>query len=825
MTENKFNIICKVKGCKIKSNIEGYIETNYSEMAQGQDDFRIKIHLDFDSKDIPSEVIVSSTIPEGFEKIDDLHIQPEEKACEFELALIYTSAQVGFFTIEGQVRHEEYGTEIAQLDASYFYLKVPEIKIQSCTTVPDVVKRGDKFDVNIVLSSSAPQKIKGTFSGKLKPSDGRSSARIYELEMQKIALKDEREVSWEVKVPRDEENIADYYAEFKFESKETTKEAAFENVLRLKRKHDLQLNLLKSETPVVSRSDSMKIKSKLRNIGIEEADIKLDLIIDGPEGNSITLSSKDIILKPEEELDTSWDWQVPEDIIEGDYQLNVAWTFKDIGEKKSMPGETIEIKPRHQLDIATITTDKDYYLSGQVVKFDVFIKDTGTRAGQYPLSIRHQVLSSEGEEIFQGSFNETVQVNGLEKRVEWEIPVDISTGALDFNISVWSEKDELASRRVKKLINVEQPILLHFDLIQSPSISKQKSYEKYLLEGENIVSEQTYFDLKIHHLNSETKLLIYKNSVIGGINWNSVNESQSRAAKDIFFSYLIVNHGLNLETLRKMKSQWHEFGYIWAAKLVNASRTLSSGPESDKIFGDKSQAKKSIQLRQLVLKNQAFNRLIKSTTSGTRDLNDWQRIMTPLISSIKYDDFKNMREILKYTDYEKYGKSLIVLVLEQIDRGIIKDNGKLAEAIRDFIKIMNNKINISQASNQDTIYKSIERWYTHLKNIRIEIESNDQIAHILEFLYSIVMLKLITRIIGNLDSVLNKNKILKKQFVNLNFEILSYHLLNIEYQQNNIRYNRFMDENLSTHELSRHFQIVEQAGSELDSMISQIMQL
>jgi hypothetical protein len=823
MSENKFNIICQVKDCKIKSKIKGFIETNYPEMAQGQDDFKIKVHIDFEEADIPSQVNLSCTSPDGFEIKAINDVKPSGTSLKLEMPVFYTHAPVGYYTVEGQIRHEEFGTELAKLDAGYFHLKVPELKFTKCSVEPDVVKRGDKFDVSIIITSSAPQKIKGTIFGKLKPTEDINAARIYDLDLQKIAVKGERLIKWTMMVPRDEENISAYSAEFKFESKETGAEARFEDVLQLKRIRDIRVLHLKSDIPVISELDTANISSGIKNIGIENANVELKLKIKFPDGNSETLPVKNVELSRESEQDVQWSWQAPKDAVYGLYQFDLNWLFPDTGEKGTVPGDTIEVKARHKIDLKSISTDKDYYLSGQSVVVNLFFNDDGTRAGKKPMVIKYCMLSSKGKKFHEGQIEKEITTEGSEVKIEWKLPKDMSSGTLNFNVSVILDNDELFVRNNTKLINVEQPISLHFESVKHSGLTKLKRYERYILDGEQVESEVDYYQLKLIQLSSKTKVTLYNNKVVGGTSWAKMARDEKKGAEDLLFSHIMLNKAINLDNIQEMRNQWNEQGSIWTTKLIKIGKRLSFTSDNDRIFAK--QSKDTPVLKDLIRKYKALNRMKSYLSGQSMNFDDWLNVIQPLIVPVQFVDYKNMKEILQYTYDEKYGKSNLDLIISYLEFGIINDTGKLASVLNDFIRTLNTAVSLLPAKPKDSISKALERWSSYLKNPRIEIEANDELASVLNVLYSVVILKLISKLVNTLDSIIKENKISKKQYVKLCFELVSYHMLNIEYNHFNIKYNRFMDEKLSKNNLAKHFESIEQIGENIEVIINQVMGL
>jgi hypothetical protein len=823
MTENKFIVTCKVTGSKIKSKIKGYIETNYPEMSQGQDDFRVKVHLEFEEGDIPKEVNVSLERPDGFEEVDAINLKPETQDLEFEILFKYVDAPVGYYTAEGLVIHEEYGTELGKIEGSYFYLKVPEMSIESCAVSPDVVRSGDKFDVKIVLKTTSPQKVKGAISGKLKPAGDTTSARVYELEMQKISVKAEREVTWELRVPRDEENIAGYNCQFKFESKEAQTEASFDDVFKLKHTRDIQVLELVPEVSVASPEDNVSFKCRLKNIGIEPTEISAKITIDGPEGEKMMLDSQRVEIEPDEETESVWKWSVPVGSKYGFYQYGVEWEFANTGEQGEMPGNVIEIKPRHHLEITSATTDKDYYLSGQKVRFNLLIIDSGTRAGMDTLDIQYKIGSRESGELHGGSFNSKVETSGTELNEEWTIPTNLESGALDFNAEIRSGEQILTERKFSNLINVEQPVSIKFNLIQSSIVTHSKEIEKYVFDGEYRVSEELYQDLRIINLSSETQMMICDSKLVGGIAWHKLKPDKRRQAEDLIFSKFLLNNAINAESLAQLRRHWNELGALWASKLRNAVLDLSSGAETGIKMSNQSAASGGPELAAKIRGTRAFKKLKGYIKRSDIDTSRWQDFIQPLLAPVNFVENKALVEMLEKVYGDKHGRSMPGIALEYLELGKIQSPGKLAEVMNDFIKKLYLKVSSDPAKNIETITKSLEGWYTYYRNVQIEIEHDQVITDLINVIYSLAALKLITRILNTFDSIIKKSRVTRMDYIRHTFYLFNFHMLNIEYQQKIIRYNEFLNEELSKEELTRQFSLIEELALEQETILGRVM--
>jgi hypothetical protein len=180
---------------------------------------------------------------------------------------------------------------------------------------------------------------------------------------------------------------------------------------------------------------------------------------------------------------------------------------------------------------------------------------------------------------------------------------------------------------------------------------------------------------------------------------------------------------------------------------------------------------------------------------------------------------------MKYTHDEKSGKAVISLIMEYLELGRINSKGKYANALNGFIQTMNTNLSLSEPKTEETISEALERLYTSIKNPRIEVEPDDKIAVLMDFLYCLVMLKMLDKIVESIDIVLRENKITKMQFLRLSFSQVSYHLLIIEYLQFKIRCNRFMDEGLTQDEITRHYSSIEELGTELETIMTNTMEL
>jgi hypothetical protein len=569
---------------------------------------------------------------------------------------------------------------------------------------------------------------------------------------------------------------------------------------------------LESDNLIGSENDAFNLSSVIKNAGIEPADIILTLKITNPEGEVIKLEPEKLKLDSEEEKKVSWFWRAPSDAVHGDYQFGVMWEFPNTGENATVPGNIFELKPRHSVELLTVTTDKDYYLSVQDVHFNLFFTDNGTRAGNQVMTINYQILSTKGKQLFKNTLEDRIGEGGSELIVKWPIPEDMDSGPLNFSISLNLGEKELINKQYPSLINVEQPILLKFDIIKPTLKTSLKGINKYVLEGEKIISEENYFDLKIIKLSSNTKMLLYHNKVVGGVAWNKMNRNKKVTAEELYFSYLMINKGVNPENLKQMRSKWNEIGAVWSAKLINIGRILKKGEIDDRIFSGRT--KELFTSSKYGKNHDIFDRLKKYLSLEPKDLNDWQEFAKPLIAPVKFIDYKKLREILKHSYDDKYGKSILGLIISYLEYGKIKDKGAVAAEMKDYIETLNSAVSSAQIKDRNSISRSLEKWYSYLKSQRIEIQVEEEISALLELIYSIVMLKLISRIIEINDTVLAAKKITKKQFVRLGFALTSYHILYIEYLQNNIRYNRYMDEELSREDLARHFDVIEQLGTD-----------
>jgi len=818
MSENKFNIICRVSGTKVKSRIKGYLETNFSEMDQGQTDFKIIVHLDFDPDDIPSEVKLECLPPRGFLEMKTETLKPKTSSGVLEMGIVYGDAPVGYYTVEGKVEHGDYNTEIAKLEGTFFSLRVPEVKIVSCTVKPKTISRGDKFEVKVKLHSPAPQKIKGTISGKLKPSDSASATRVYELEGQKIGAKDERTLTWTLMVPRDEEEIGDYFAEIKFDSRETSSIESFEDVLKLKRQRDIQVISLTAEPGVASPKDKLKINAMLQNTGLSGKVAELVLSITDPGSGTISMEPKKVTLAPGKEHEVMWPWKVPEDAALGFYQLSLQWKFKKTGEEKTVPGGTFEIKDEHLLELQSLSTDRDYYLWGHEVRISMVIGDVGTRSEKQVQTVENRIMTSKGDVLHSEKQRKKVGSEGTEFVFLWQIPEGMESSSLDVETEITYRKKRLFFRKNPRLINVEKPIILRFDIIQPSKADEAKMINKYILEGENVSSREKYHDLRIIRTSSNTSIVVHNKKILNGISWEAVDPVSRNKADELYFSYLILSKGIKLEEFREMKDYWTELGQLWAARLSVGLRELfrSGSTGGDGFFG---KPKHYFPLIMSKLDEQRMSELKSRLGSNLHELKQWRDYARKSLIKVKPNVIKKFYDDLDLPEVAPFENTAIGLTLVYLEFNQIKENTKLALLMKAFRNLLNEQVTGSGEISKNSLHRSLNNWLEYFKNPKIEIDEDDEIAWFLDLIYSIAAIKLISSTLNLIDYITTNERLTRIQFINLCFYTAAYNMLNIEYLHNNIRYDRFMEESRNKSELSRHFHNVEVLSEKMEQTI------
>ena len=485
-----------------------------------------------------------------------------------------------------------------------------------------------------------------------------------------------------------------------------------------------------------------------------------------------------------------------------------------------MPGETVEIRPMHKLELKSITTDKDFYLSGQNVRLSAFLTDSGTRSGKEPMTADYMITRSRSETLLEARKELVITPEGSELSIDWEIPSTMDSGSLDVTLEISDEHGKFLTRKSPGLINVEQPIILNFAIVRPPQADGKQAMRRYLLEGESVLYERAHHGLKLVKLSSNTSLLMYDDKVVGGTGWSRMGQYKIKAVENLYFSHIMLSRGLRVDNLQDINTEWNELGRIWSAKLVNAGAGIHTREAKKDFFSFGTRT--AFNDDEVVLKHSMIEQLKGIRLDGAT-LSQWNSKIFGPVKGLKLTGDKRLREIIKHSYSERYGRSVLDLTLEYLEKDRIADKGRMAKTMKDYLDILDRRVYPKGGKYSGSLSEILSRWYHSLKDVKIEVELDDEVARILDLLYCVVILKMIDNVTTITGSVISQNKIMKEQFIDLCFAMVNYHMLCLERLVNNIQFDRFLDEDVVQKELDVHFKAIEKIGDKLELILTGVM--
>lgn len=559
--------------CKVKEGIEklsGKIVVKPGILEYG-DDGKILLDLDF-KEDIKVEIDLECSAPAGFECQEAVKASIERQGT-IPIDIKLVDADPGRYYIWGTVEDEN--AEI-ELESTTLDVREPDLKILECSADEKIVGAGATVKIKGRLEYKSPGRIKGTLSGRVYCNDD-VQRKCYELQAKKFSFQGEKEVQWEIRIPRTEFGKGVYDAELRFVSKDRVWEERFEDVLQLKKGYDLSIAVSSSEN-FASEGENVKIFVDAVNEGLKPVNAEFDLKLSVGEKEIGESFQGRLMLEAGERKRLEFDWTVHE--MHGKVLGDLHWRMLESGEEGHLENEILKIKKAHEFSILNAIASKGFVNVGGSVAITAYVVDSGAKAGAES-ELRLLLRDSSGNAFFEGARN--ANISNVESEVVWNVNVPEGIeGNVNAELIMNYDGERVAEKRFARIFSVSKPVKIRVHTAISESRIEPELGD-YLLEWERIEFTDEHSDLKIHALNSGVYIYELRNEVVDGCNWDSENNKEFAG---LLFSSIALKTRFTTRYIESSLALWNKLGYYWVSRAVKLDSELGKVLASSKVEPD-----------------------------------------------------------------------------------------------------------------------------------------------------------------------------------------------------------------------------------------------
>jgi hypothetical protein len=796
MTDYTILLKARAWGCKIKSSIDALLNLDKSELKQGED-IKLGLNIKFNPEDLPKSIEISLEEKEshGFILNEPIKQDISEPEVTLDLLLKYKDGQTGNYNIELNFRHAEYGTELAQVLPAKFSLSTPVVQIIYCKADTDKVSAGQNINLIIGLNSPAPQKIRGIVFGRLSSHDA-LNRRNYELEPKRLSIIGEKEIVWPLEISHDETKTGRLNAIIEFKSKDSFTKQDYESIIEIRNKRSLNVNELSGSNQNLSAGDEQIITASMENIGLEVINFEIHPVItilgkvmaksnnkpkkedgevlDVGSSGRWSLPIQTMELAPDDKCELSWNWKLPENVINGKYEVKLVWKDLHTGRTSAYSRELFSVKSHHEIKILDAIISAGSVSAGEDAEFRILLSDSGTRAGE-TLEIECRVFDILNQEIFNKSENDNIEPESTECIITWPIPDNIDSGKYDLKVRILANDTELTSRKFSKFINIELPAKLEIHAMLPGITNRDREIGKYLIENEQITKTIKHKSLTIYNLNSNTQLFVHNNNLINYSIDRKTSPEQLQEFGNDLFSYLLIKEYINSDMIKSELDSWLKIGYLWSSLILSDEEFLNigkSGLEANKIKELLKQTPSNSSLERIY-------QIVYKDFLKTKDQVKLEKLFNK--SVLKDPSIKNSDEFKLFTSIIKY------LAASPKSQNI--------QEINDLNKIFRSAIKFRKAVNSKLLQKKFNHalmsWVGEIKRGRIKHKPDLKKYEIFRAGYSYLLFYLTVEIINNLRNSKHNKYLPPSKFTRLIlFEILYYYIL-MNFYNTEAKYNPY----------------------------------
>jgi hypothetical protein len=821
MADRKFKLIGRAKGCKIKSRIESEIKLNNTDVVLGEN-LECTLELKFMKDDVPTEIRITAEVPDGFKTFEEITINVLDKlkqqgvdvneltfdsesqnsdevewaeeefeteiesdgpVLEIPVRFDYEEGDTGIYSIEFNLTHDDYGTELSDAENIFVTIQPPGIKIEDCKADNPVVVKGSEVVIRTKIECESPIKFRGIMGGQVFTTDESVQHRRYELSTKRIAIIKSKEISWNFKIPNDETGTGNFDVEIEFASRDTATSMKFENVLSLRKSKAVNCKKFESSVDQVSENDEVEIIAKFENIGLEPVELTTKLKLELPSGQKTELDSITAAdIQTGETKRFNWNWKVPAGMKLGTVKGTLSWEISDIISSQENTKELMEIKTPHEYSVSSVITDKDYYSVGDQVTIKTFFNDSGTKAGDRA-EVELVILDIFKKEVYKERSEVIILRDETVKDWYWEIPSKFESGAYDVQFLILKNDEVMVKKNYQKLIYIDFPVNLKIQLILPDLRKKYSHIANYLRESEKILSTNDHNKLSIYTLNSNTWIYSINDQVPYGL--DSWTKEELKRFTGQLFSYILISNKFSKNYIKSNLKNFNELGLCWSAKVIETADEVGLTevskfkltPDTWLNFCDRITKKGKGNISKLIDKIFKLSKLpvqnFTCTLGGTKLLDNKL--------GLKGVDAKKVSQ--------KYDACMKVL-----------------QSMEDFSNTRATKQILNEILNP---------WLEYIKSGTISSQPDEKLSKYSDLIHGIVELTLIKEIYTFLKKIEKTNYIDMNSFTRYIQLQIFYYLCLMEAFQNKERYDANAQKNFISERINSNIQLLDAIGREV----------